>query len=183
MIDYLYSIFTKTDETPFLCYEIKAPNGKVSYILGTMHYFFNIPPELVEKMNNGSITHLMVENAPSAKKGKLSFALNDRIVLMAEKKQIPITSLDRQTPNFPYDIKNLMYFLAPEMKVIIHQDLKKEALLYLKQDSTILNQKVSEYAKKYFLASERTERWIPDMVNSLDQGGSINCPRAWSFAW
>ena len=96
---------------------------------------------------------------------------------MAEKKQIPITSLDRQTPNFPYDIKNLMYFLAPEMKVIIHQDLKKEALLYLKQDSTILNQKVSEYAKKYFLAlnvPERTDN--PDMVNSLDQGGALIAP-------
>ena len=75
MIDYLYSIFTKTDETPFLCYEIKAPNGKVSYILGTMHYFFNIPPELVEKMNNGSITLLWLKTHPQLKKENYLFAL------------------------------------------------------------------------------------------------------------
>ena len=133
-----------------LYYEIEAPNGEKSYLFGTCHHFFDIPKEIIEKLNNGSINHVFVEFPLDEQCGLdekkenhqlYSQILDMQIASMAREKGIPVTSLDRHSPNLTEmkrivdnDINDIKDFFHPTGSLSSYQKAKQDVELYLKQD-------------------------------------------------
>ena len=132
---------------------VEAPNGQISYLFGTCHYFFDIPPELIEKLDK-NIKHLLVEYALDTdsnlgiedEKYELSNKrLDVQITLMAKEKGIPITSLDHNAQNFSeykleinYDKSGIDCFFSPESALLSYPQTLRIINLYHKQDTTQL---------------------------------------------